>query len=92
LGKPYDFGGDFEDAKLLTSPELVARALAGFADLPPVEKDGRKTLTPDDIVAFWASPQGGPLLAYVAYAEADEQARASRWSNPASLTTTVRRR
>ncbi len=92
LGKPYDFGGDFNDGKLLTSPELVARALAGFADLPPVERDGRKTLTPDDIVAFWASPEGGPLLAYVAYAEADEQARASRWSNPASLTTTVRRR
>ncbi|HEY9248875.1 MAG TPA: YiiX/YebB-like N1pC/P60 family cysteine hydrolase, partial [Rariglobus sp.] len=90
-GKPYDFDFDFFSADKLVCTELVSRSLGGFIDFPLVEIVGRKTLPAVEIVKFWVSPEGGPLLQFVAYLDGDERTGKCAWADAGDLASSVNR-
>ncbi len=91
VGKPYDFDFDFFSADKLVCTELVYRSLNGLVDFPLVEIVGRKTLPAVEIVKYWISPEGGPLLEFVAYLDGDEHTGECEWAGPGELAASVNR-
>ncbi|CAM2897351.1 1-acyl-sn-glycerol-3-phosphate acyltransferase [Rariglobus hedericola] len=85
VGKPYDFDFDFFSADKLVCTEVVYRALNGMIDFPLVDILGRKTLPAVEIIKFWASGEGGPMLTFVAYLDGDERTGKCEWAGPAEL-------
>ena len=71
--------------------ELVYRSLNGMIDFPLEEILGRKTLPAVDIVRFWMSPEGGPLLRFVAFLDGDERTGQCVWAGPGDLVATTKR-
>ncbi len=91
VGKPYDFDFDFFSADKLVCTEVVYRSFSGLVDFPLVEILGRQTLPALDIVKFWVSPEGGPLLQFVAYLDGDERTGKCKWAGPGDLAWSVNR-
>ncbi len=71
--------------------ELVYRSLNGMIDSPLEEILGRKTLPAVDIVKFWMSPDGGPLLDFVALLDGDERTGECVWADAGVLAGTASR-
>ncbi|MDF3057923.1 MAG: hypothetical protein K0R17_2138 [Rariglobus sp.] len=91
VGKPYDFDFDFFSADKLVCTEVVYRAFNGMIDFSLVDILGRKTLPALDIVKFWVSPEGGPLLSFVAYLDGDERTGKCEWAGAGELAWSVNR-
>ncbi|MFA6288136.1 MAG: 1-acyl-sn-glycerol-3-phosphate acyltransferase [Opitutaceae bacterium] len=90
-GKPYDFDFDFFSADKLVCTEVVYRSLNGMIDFPLEEILGRKTLPAVDIVKLWMSPDGGPLLDFVAFLDGDERTGECVWADAGELAGSVKR-
>jgi len=91
VGKPYDFDFDFFSADKLVCTEVVYRSVNGMINFPLADILGRKTLPAVDIVKFWMSPDGGPLLTFIAFLDGNERTGKCVWAGPGDLAESVSR-